>query len=94
MDLFQREKQLREQFEDNQVQFLLTELETATTFCNVANSSDNPEKIRRNVVNACEGYNTVLKHLPEVRFDSRSRGEFDVRMAHLQTLLRGLGQHV
>ena len=94
MDLFQREKQLREQFEDTQVQFMLTELDTATTFCNVANSSNNLEKVERNIANACEAYNTVLKHLPEVRFDSRSKGEFDVRMAHLQTLLRALGQHI
>ena len=94
MDLFTREKELREQFEGNKVQFLLTEVDTATTFCHVANTSDDPEKKRRNIANACEGYNTILKFRPGAQFDATSKSEFDDKMAHLQSLLRELGQHV
>ena len=94
MDLFAREAQLREQFEGNQIQFLLTELDTATTFCNVAKSSQDPEKTKRNVANACDGYKTVQKFAPNAHFDAESKAEFDDKLTHLKSLLRELGQQV
>lgn len=56
MDPFVKSDELREQFEANRVQFVLTELDTGMTFCDVAKSSADPEKIKRNVTNACKAY--------------------------------------
>jgi hypothetical protein len=101
MDLLAKQRELRrssarlrEQFEDSRVQFLLTELDTATMFCNVAKSSDDPQKVSRNLQNAVEGYETVLKHKHDARFDERSKSEFDSKLAHLQSLLKELGQAI
>src|SRR5439155_14817614 len=54
-------QELRQEFEDNRIQFILTELETATTFCDLALSSKNPEKTRRNTDHASLGYKTALR---------------------------------
>jgi hypothetical protein len=94
MDISTREKELREQFQDNQVQFLLTELEVAATFCKVAKSSADPEKIKRNVANARVAYKTALRFARGAHFDANSEREFDSRLAHLKSLLRDLGQDV
>ena len=53
--------ELREEFEENRVQFILTELDTASTFCEVALASTNPEKTQRNAANGCTGYKTALR---------------------------------
>jgi len=94
MDLRIRETELREQFQANQVQFLLTELETGITFCNVAKSSADPEKIKRNVANACEAYKTLLRFAGRAHFDANSKSEFDNKLERLKSRLRDLGQHV
>jgi hypothetical protein len=94
MDLFEREKELREQFESNQIQFLLIEVDTATTFCSVAKSSANPERMKRNIANARTAYDTLLKFMDRANFDAASKSEFDHKFARLETLLRDLGQQV
>jgi DNA repair ATPase RecN len=94
MDIFSREAELREQFETNKIQFLLTEVDTAVTFCNVAKTSDDAEKTRRNVANACDAYKTLQKFLDGAHFDVNSQGEFDQKMELLKSLLRELGQNV
>jgi hypothetical protein len=94
MDLFSREAELRKQFEHNRIQFLLTEVDVSTTFCDVANSSDDPEKTKRNVANAREGHDTLLRFLGGAHFDAESKNEFDTKFAHLKSLLRALGEEV
>jgi len=93
-ELGQKSAELREQFEDNKVQFLLTELDTATTFCHVANSSSDPEKIKRNIAHAREGYDTILQFRQDAVFDHESKREFNSKFAHLQSLLKDLGQTI
>jgi hypothetical protein len=94
MDLFARQAELRKQFEYKRVHFLLTEVATSTTFCEVANASDNPEKTKRNIANAREGYDTLMHFLPGAHFDAESKNEFDTKFAHLKSLLRDLGEEV
>jgi hypothetical protein len=94
MDLFKREAALRQQFENNQVQFLLTEVDTGITFCNVANSSDNAEKTRRNTAHAREAHDSALHFLPKAHFDAGAKTEFDAKMVQLKSLLRDLGEQV
>jgi hypothetical protein len=94
MDLSMHENELRDQFQERQIQFLLTEVEVATTFCNVAKSSDNAEKIKRNLANAWEGYTTILRFAPRAHFDVNSESEFVTKFARLKCLLRELGKDV
>jgi hypothetical protein len=94
MDLKTREHELRQQFEANQVQFLLTELDTAITFCNVAKSATEPEKAERNTCNALEGYDVLQKFAPGAHFDAESKSRFDEKFAELKSLLTELGQQV
>jgi hypothetical protein len=89
-----REAELREQFERNRAQFLITELSTALTFCEVAKSSDDPEKTRRNVKNAREGYDTVLKFQDGVQLDAQAKTEFENKFSHLKSELQALGENV
>jgi hypothetical protein len=94
MDLFAREQELRDQFESNQLQFLLIEVDTAITFCDVAKTSADPDRMRRNIANARTAYDTLLKFIGRAHFDAASKREFDQKFARLQSLLRGLGQQV
>jgi hypothetical protein len=94
MNLFTREAELRQQFEKNRVEFLLTELDTATTFCEVAKSSDDPDKITRNVKNAREGYETLLKFREGAPFDAHTKKEFGEKFLRLKSSLKELGEDV
>jgi hypothetical protein len=88
------EAELREQFERNRAQFLITELDTATTFCEVAKSSNDPEKTRRNVKNAREGYDTILRLHEGVQLDAQAKSEFENKFSHLKSELQALGEDV
>ena len=94
MNLFAREAELRQQFEQNRIDFLFTELDTAATFCGVAQTADDPEKIKRNVKNAREGYDTILKFKDGALLDAHAKSEFDEKFFHLKSLLRELGEDV
>jgi hypothetical protein len=94
MNLFLREAELRDQFEKNQVQFILTELATGITFCNVAKSASNPEKMKRNTTNAREAHDTALHFRRGAHFDDDTKTKFETGMAQLKSLLKELGEHV
>jgi len=89
-----QEQELRDMFENNRVRFLLTELDTAATFCDVALASSDPQKTQRNIDNARTGYATAIELARKARFDERSKAEFEQRLGHLKSLLRNLGQEV
>lgn len=88
-----RDADLRKQFEENQVAFVFTELDTGATFCGVAKTSSEPEKVSRNLKNARTAYYTALKFAREIDFDSESRIEFEAKMDRLKSLLVSLGEH-
>ena len=94
MSLFLREAELRQQFERNRLQFLLTDLDTGATFCEVAQSSNDPEKRKRNQGNARKAYDTVLKFQDGVVFDSESKAELELKLSRLKFLLKQLGEDV
>lgn len=94
LDPFVRQQELRENLEVSRIQFILTELHTAATFCDVAKSATDPEKTRRNIANARKGYDTALKFSHDAHFDERSKSAYDEKLAHVQLLLKGLGQQV
>ena len=94
MEWTKTERDLREQFEDNLIQFVMTELDTATTFCDLAETASDPERKRRNVENARVGYDTAIRFSKKVHFDRRSRDEFDAKVDHVRQQLKSLGQTV
>lgn len=93
-ELIKTQQKLRQQFEENRIQFILTELDTATTFCEVALSSTNAEKTRRNTANAYTGYETALRIAKKALLRGEAKEEFDRKMGHLRDLLKHLGQEV
>lgn len=94
MSLPPREAELRQQFENNRVQFLLTELDTGATFCDVAKTSNDPERTKRNIGNARTAYDTILRFQEGAQFDAKSKSEFEQKFSHLQSLLKELGEDV
>lgn len=93
-DPFAHHDELRREFESNQVQFVFTELDTAATFCEVAKSSSDPEKIKRNVANARTAYDTALKFAGSTPIDALLKIEFDAKLERAKSLLTALGEHV
>ena len=94
MNLSTREAELRRQFENNRVQFLLTELDTGAVFCEVAKASNNPEKTKRNVGNARTAFDTILRFQDGATFDAKEKSEFEQKFSHLKSLLKELGEDV
>ena len=89
---FALQNELRKEFEYNQVQFVLTELDTAATFCEVAKCASDPEKIKRNIANARLGYETALKFSRGANFDENAKFEFDSKRNNVKALLTALGE--
>jgi hypothetical protein len=93
-DLFAREAELRALFNQNRVHFLLIELDTGATFCGVAKSATDPEKIERNVRNARTAHDTAVRFAREAHFDAKTKIEFDEKLDILKCLLTSLGEHL
>jgi hypothetical protein len=94
MSLFLRAAELRQDFERSRLQFLLTDLDTGAIFCEVAQSSNDPEKRKRNQGNARKAYDMVLKFQDGVIFDAKSKAELERKLSRLQLLLKRLGEDV
>jgi hypothetical protein len=73
-----RQEELRDRLQTTQIEFVLTELDTSITFCDLALASKDPMKTRRNVQNARTGYETALrfsqKVQPYLTLELRPRG--------------------
>jgi hypothetical protein len=75
------------QVEQGQTDFILTELETAITFCDVARSTSDSERRARNIANADKGYQTALHFLQTVNHDLKNSPAFQETLAYLEHLL-------
>ena len=71
-------------------QFILTELDLALTFCDVALSADDREKTQRNTKNAQRAYDSATHFLQEAGFSGKSKATLERKVARLRTLLRQL----
>jgi hypothetical protein len=74
--------------------FLATDLETAMTFLDVAETSRNEVTVRRNVANARRAYDTVLRLLPKTRLGVAERKAIEVKLAALKQRLTSSGQRL
>ena len=86
---------MREAARASQREFVMTELDTSATFCEIALSSVNSERKRRNIENALKGYRTALRFadMPE-RSMKKDDPQFRQSLAKLKGLLTALGQKV
>jgi hypothetical protein len=76
------------------VEFLLTDLDLAMTFMDVAQTSHVPGTICRNYHNARKAYDTVLHLLETLTPDAGQRQEINAKLAVLKTRLEAAGQEI
>ena len=66
-DLIQETQRLRRETQQRCADFVLTELELAKTFCDVAMRTDSADKMRRNLEQAVKAYRTAQKFSGRIR---------------------------
>ena len=76
------------------VSFLLTDLDLAMTFMDVADASRIEETTRRNHTNARTAYDTVLRLLEKLTPNADQRQTIDAKLASLKTRLHAVGQQL
>jgi hypothetical protein len=74
------------------VDFLLTDLDLAMTFMDIAAASHIPETILRNHNNARKAYDAVEHLLGKLTPDAGQRQEIDTKLALLKTRLQAVGR--
>ena len=90
----QNVERLLKKASDGQAEFVLTEIETAITFCQVALSTSDPKRKTRNIENALKGYQTALRFSQTPDHDLRADHEFQEKLGQLEATLRELGQEI
>jgi hypothetical protein len=90
MDWRKEHDRLRNGHQTQQYNFILTELELALTFCNVALSTDNREKVERNINHAQRAYDSARHFLDEAAFSGGMKRTLEGKIGSLRTLLRRL----
>ena len=74
------------------VSFLLTDLDLAMTFMDVADASRIEETTRRNHTNARTAYDTVVHLLEKLSPNADQRQAIDAQLTILKTRLEAIGQ--
>jgi hypothetical protein len=87
-------EQLLQSVGERQAGFVLTELDTAITFCNVALSTSDPKRRLRNIKNAVIGYETALRFSDVPQVDLKGNRDFQEKIAYLRDLLHELRHKV
>jgi hypothetical protein len=72
--------------------FLLTDVDLAMTFMDVAAASHDQETVHRNHNNARKAYDTVLHLLGKMTLTAGKREEINAKLAVLKTRLQVMGQ--
>jgi hypothetical protein len=72
-------------------QFILTELDLAITFCDIALSTVDPEKVERNLENAKQAYGSAVYFLDSASLGIPMTREVHDRIQRLKVMLRQLG---
>ena len=77
---------------NNAFEFLLTDLDTALTFLDVAESTLNQATRQRNHANARRAYDTVVRLMQNLSLDDTQREQLAERLALLKSRLQNVGQ--
>jgi hypothetical protein len=87
------DERLFERVAENRRDFLRVETELSIAFAEIALSSEDPDKRKRNAVNARRGYDTVLYFLEQERkFDGGDVSSIQEMLGGLESRLARLGQ--
>ena len=74
------------------VDFLLTDLDSAMTFMDIAAASHIQETIHQNRNNARRAYDAAVHHLGKLTPDAGQRPQIDTKLALLKTRLQAVGR--
>jgi hypothetical protein len=74
------------------VEFVLTDLDAALTFMDIAARSGIEETVQRNHKNARHAYDIVLRLLQHLTPDADQRSAIDAKIAALKARLQAVGQ--
>ena len=83
---------IRPSVSNNAFEFLLTDLDIALTFIDVAESTDNIATRQRNHANARRAYDTVVRFMQNLSLDDTQRKELAKRLAFVKSRLQKVGQ--
>ena len=72
----------------NAFEFLLTDIDTALTFMDVAESTDKADIRKRNYANARKAYDTVLRLMQNQAIDDDQRKELTSKLTLLKSRLQ------
>lgn len=86
-----RTKALAREFKAAQREFICVELDLAMTFCEIAASTRDPRKAKRNRLNAEEARDAAARILKQNNLSAADEREVQAKMRHLQSLLAELG---
>src|SRR5215475_1725480 len=73
--------------------FILTELELAITFCDVALGSDDRARSKRNTVNARHAYEAATHFLADANFSDQMKAALQEKVVKIRALLRRVDRH-
>ena len=88
MGVLHSRAELREKYETARVELVCTELDLAITFCEVAATTNDQDRVVRNIANAERAYASAAYYL-----DSKSDQNTEIRekLIRLESLLSDLG---
>jgi len=90
MDMSRHQTAAREAHEVNRFQFIVTELDLAITFCEIAITAADDEKAVRNAQNAKRAYNSATHFLWDASLTVDMGREIEQRMTLLAPMLHEL----
>lgn len=74
--------------------FLLTDIDVALTFMDVAETTDIEDTVTRNHQNARKAYDTVLDFLSKLTLTPTDRQQVETKLAILKARLQAVGQQL
>ena len=84
---------IRSSVSNNAFQFLLTDLDVALTFMNVAESTRDADAQQRNHKNARRAYDAVVRLMQSLSLDDTQNKELAEKLALLKSRLQNVGQY-
>jgi|SRR5215471_11616187 len=92
-NLRKEHQKLANTHKESKYRFILTELDLATTFCDIALGSRDQVRSTRNTENARQAYKAATHFLEGANFSDKMTASVQERVARLRVLLRRIDRH-
>src|SRR5215471_11772265 len=92
-NLRKEHKKLADNHKDSKYRFILTELDLAITFCDIALGSKDQGRSTRNTENARQAYKAAAHFLEGANFSNQMQASIQEKVARLRVLLRRVDRH-